>query len=100
MVKDYVAHWLQVCPERVISSSYDELVADPHAQIARILDFLGLPFDEACTAPEKNTSGSGTASFAQVRQPIYQSSTQKWRAYERHLQPLLDFFCRKGLISK
>jgi hypothetical protein len=64
------------------------MVADQKKQTKKLLDFCGLTEDEACLAFHKTERGVSTSSFAQVRQPIYQSSVGLWRHYECQLEPL------------
>lgn len=92
LVHDFVAHWCDRDPQRVTVINYDRLVSDPHTEIGRLLDFLGLQHEVDCFAPEKNTAGLSTASFSQARQPIYRSSSEKWRRFERHLGVLKSHF--------
>jgi hypothetical protein len=69
---------------------YEELVGDLEGQARRILDYCGLPWDDRCLAFHETERSVTTASVLQVRQPIYRSSLQRWRRYERHLGPLLE----------
>jgi hypothetical protein len=54
------------------------------------LDFLGLPWHEACLRFFETTRRVGTASFAQVRRPIYRSSIGRGRSVSPHLRPLIE----------
>ena len=67
---------------------YEELVADQRSQTKNLLDFCGLTWEEGCLAFYKKERTITTASFAQVRQPIYNDSVELWKRYEKHLQPL------------
>jgi hypothetical protein len=67
---------------------YEDLVADTEAEVRRLLDYLGLPFEPACLQFHENTRAVRTASSEQVRQPIYQSAIEHWRNYEPWLEPL------------
>jgi hypothetical protein len=67
---------------------YEELVAYPRAVSQEVLEFVGLPWEEGVLAFHKSERAVGTASVAQVRQPLYQTSVAKWRRYKRQLQPL------------
>jgi tetratricopeptide (TPR) repeat protein len=73
-------------PERYYELHYEALVTDPAAQTRALLDFCGLPFDDACLAPERNTRILRTASVWQARQPIYTRSVGRWRNYAPWLQ--------------
>ncbi|WP_260482765.1 tetratricopeptide repeat-containing sulfotransferase family protein [Sphingomicrobium flavum] len=81
-------HWRGLYGEDMIDFSYDALVADPEPEIRRLLDFLGLPFEEACLKPHAVTGVVRTASSWQVREPLYQRSSGRWQNYEQQLAPL------------
>jgi Sulfotransferase family len=73
---DYVqlmAHWDDVLPGKVLRVTYEEVVADLEPQVRRVLDFLGLPFEEACLNFHQTERAVRTASSEQVRQPIFKS---------------------------
>lgn len=83
-------HWRQVLPETVFDVVYEETVADQEGQSRRILDHLGLPWDDRVLSFHKTDRAVRTNSLAQVRRPIYTDSLERWRRYEKHLGPLLD----------
>jgi tetratricopeptide (TPR) repeat protein len=89
--KGYVAlmeHWDQVLPGKVLRVHYEHLVADLEGQVHRILDFLGLPFEENCLHYYQTDRSIRTPSSEQVRQPIYQSGLEHWRHFEPWLRVL------------
>lgn len=84
-------HWRRVLPAGTLYEiRYEELVADTERQARGLLDYCGLSWDERCLDFHNNKRKVRTASVTQVRQPIYRSSVERWRAYEAHLGPLLD----------
>jgi tetratricopeptide (TPR) repeat protein len=84
-------HWRAVLPAgRVLEVSYESMVADLEGQARRLVDYLGMPWDERCLGFHQNRRLVKTASVAQVRKPIYKTSVARWRPYERHLGPLID----------
>jgi tetratricopeptide (TPR) repeat protein len=83
-----MAHWRKLRPAPLLEVSYEALVAEPEPWTRRILEFCGLPWDEASLRFFDTDRAVRTASFWQVRQPIYKSSVERWRSYERHLGPL------------
>ncbi|MBT5415077.1 MAG: tetratricopeptide repeat protein [Rhodospirillaceae bacterium] len=85
-----MAHWRAVLPKPMLDLPYEELVADQDAVSRRIVDFLGLDWDPAVLRFHDHDRPVQTASFWQVRQPIYKSSVEKWRRYESALGPLLE----------
>jgi len=82
-------HWHEVLPGFVLDVQYEDVVADLESQVRRILDFCGLPFEEACLRFHETERAVKTASSEQVRQPIYSSSVNLWRNYEEHLETLV-----------
>ncbi|BFM10997.1 hypothetical protein R50072_11500 [Simiduia litorea] len=83
-----MSHWQSVLPDRIISVGYEALISNPEQTLGPVLATIGIDFEPACLAFDKNKSASTTASATQVRQKIYRSSMQKWRHYEQQLEPL------------
>jgi hypothetical protein len=86
-----MAHWRDVLPaESFIETDYEAVVDDLEREARRLIEFLGLPWDEACLNFHNNRRVVRTASVNQVRQPIYRTSRGRWQAYAPHLGPLLQ----------
>ncbi|MBS0408439.1 MAG: sulfotransferase [Proteobacteria bacterium] len=88
---DYVelmAHWDAVLPGRVHRVFYEAMVADPETEVRRLLDYCGLPFEDACLRFYENDRAVRTASSEQVRRPIFTEGLDQWRNYEPWLGPL------------
>ncbi|OOG49550.1 hypothetical protein B0E50_05420 [Rhodanobacter sp. C01] len=84
-------HWHRVLPAgTMLDLRYEDMVADTEGQARRLLDYLGLPWDERCLDFHRNKRVVRTASIAQVRKPIYRSSIARWKHFEAQLAPLLD----------
>lgn len=66
---------------RFLPVRYEDVIADQRGQTERLLEFCGLPWDNACMEFHRNAQPVATASAVQVRSPIYSSSVQKWRRY-------------------
>lgn len=89
--QDLMTHWRARLPgNRFIEVDYERVVDDLEGQARRLLDFLELPWDDACLRFYETRRAVRTASLGQVRQPIYKSSAGRWKRYARHLGPLLD----------
>jgi tetratricopeptide (TPR) repeat protein len=83
-------HWKKVLPaDRFLEVSYEALTDDQAAWSRRLIEFIGLEWDECCLDFHQTERKVGTASNWQVRQKIYHTSKARWRNYERHLGPLL-----------
>jgi Sulfotransferase family len=76
-------HYREVLPQSVLSIRYEDLVADFAGETRRILEFLGLPWDDAVLsyAEHAKTRAIATPSYHQVVQPIYRRSVDRWRNY-------------------
>jgi tetratricopeptide (TPR) repeat protein len=88
---DYVelmAHWDAVLPGRVHRVFYEAMVADPEAEVRRLLDYCGLPFEERCLRFYETDRAVRTASSEQVRRPIFTDGIDQWRNFEPWLDPL------------
>ena len=83
-------HWDRVLPGFVLRVQYEEVVGDLEAQVRRVLEFCGLPFEQACVDYHKTRRTIRTPSAQQVRQPIYTSGLEQWRNFEPWLGPLKD----------
>jgi tetratricopeptide (TPR) repeat protein len=88
LYEDLMRHWHEAMPGVIYDIQYEELVADQEQQTRRLLEFCGLPWDDACLSFYKTERRVATASFIQVRQPIYNDSVQLWKRYESQLEPL------------
>ncbi len=91
--RDYVAlmdHFDRVLPGRIHRVLYERMVDDPQGEIRRLLDALGLPFEEACLSFHENGRSIRTASSEQVRLPIFTDAVEQWRNYESWLGPLKE----------
>lgn len=82
-------HWLDVLPsERIIRVSYESLVDRPQPVVADILKQLDLDWQDACMAFHRQERAVATPSASQVREPIYRTSTGRWKQHARALEPL------------
>ena len=84
-------HWRAVLPaDAFYEVQYEAIVADQEGEARKLLAYCGLEWNDACLDFHKTQRQVRTASVVQVRQPIYTSSVERWRKYEKHLGPLLD----------
>lgn len=83
-------HWGEVLDVPIFESKYEELTSDPESRVRAMLDHVGLEFNKSCLEHHKNKSSVHTASAGQVRKPLYKSSQQRWKHYEKHLGPMLE----------
>ena len=85
---ELMKHWEEVLPGQILRVHHEDVVDDLEGSVRRLLDFLGLPFEQACLEFHKNVRSVKTASSEQVRQPIYREGLDQWRRYEPWLSEL------------
>jgi len=90
-------HWNSVLPGVVHTIHYEDVVDDLEKESRRLLEFCGLEWQPQCLKFHENKEASTTASTAQIRRPVYQSSVGKWRNYESQLQPVADILRQAGI---
>lgn len=83
-------HWRDVLPAGAMyEMDYEALVADQEGETRKLLDYCGLPWNEACLQFTRTKNVVATTSVAQVRRAINKDSLAAWKPYAEHLQPLL-----------
>ncbi|MFK7758764.1 MAG: sulfotransferase [Phycisphaerales bacterium] len=85
-----VEHWGEILDIDIFESRYEELTADPEPRIRAMLGHIGLEFHKSCMEHHKSKASVHTASAGQVRQPLYKTSRERWKNYEKHLGPMLE----------
>lgn len=83
-------HWQTVLDLPLLTVQYEALVADQETMTRRMLDFLGLEWEDACLDFHKSERTVATASYDQVRQKIYHKSRARWKNYKPLIAPLID----------
>jgi tetratricopeptide (TPR) repeat protein len=85
---ELMTHFDEVLPGRVHRVFYETLVSGFETEVRRLLDFVGLPFEEDCLRFHENQRLVLTLSADQVNKPLYSSGMGQWRNYEAWLEPL------------
>lgn len=83
--RQLMGHWESVLPIRIHTVDYESLVSAPEPSIRSLIDACGVPWDPQCLDFQNNRRAVRTPSKWQVRQPMYRSSINGWRRFERHL---------------
>lgn len=86
---DLMAYWRGALALPMLEVRYEEFVADPEGEGRRVLEHCGLEWQPACLEFHKRKNKVITMSAIQVREPVHQKAVDKWRRYEKHLDPLL-----------
>lgn len=92
-VKQYrrvMDHWRETIPDRFLELKYEDLVANQESESKRLIEWIGMDWDEDCLKFYESDRLVRTASITQVRQPIYNKSVAKWKAYEPFIPDLFD----------
>jgi tetratricopeptide (TPR) repeat protein len=83
-----MAHWREVLIPAITETRYEDLVESPEDEIRRLVSETGLEWDDRCMQFHEIHTPVLTASYQQVRKPIYSSSIDRWRHFESHLSAL------------
>jgi hypothetical protein len=78
--------------KRIYSLDYELLTVNQESETRQLIEYLGLDWDENCLSPQNNTRSVATASNLQVRQKVYQGSSEQWKKYEPFLNGAFDGF--------
>ncbi len=84
-----MGHWGSVLPPGIFYElQYEELVEDQEKVSRELVGFCGLPWYEGCLDFHLTKRPVRTCSNWQVRQPLYKSSSGRWKRYEPFLGAL------------
>ena len=95
--RELMDHWNSVQPGAIHTVAYEDLVSDVEGEARRMLDFCELEWDSQVLDFYKSAEASTTASASQVRQPVYNTSVERWRAYSEQLQPVTEMLEQAGI---
>ena len=90
-------HWRACLGDALCEITYEDLVKSPAQVGAKVAEYCGLQWSEQAVQIENRSMVSTTASAAQIRRPIYSSSTGRWRRYGSHVEPLRQALRRLGI---
>ena len=91
---DLMKFWYKKFPGKIYDISYEKLTINQESESKKLIKYCGLVWDQKCLEFYKNTRAVKTASSLQVRQKMYQGSSEAWKKYESYIEPLI-----KGLKS-
>lgn len=93
-------HWRELLPGRFIDVVYEDVVADIERQARRLIDYLELPWQDACLEFHRAAAPVATASAVQVREPVHARSVARWRRYQEQLAPTIEMLAAAGLVAR
>ena len=82
--------WHKEFPEKIYDICYEDLTTNQEEMTRKLLEYCELDWDDNCLNFHKNKRPVKTASSLQVREKIYQGSSEVWKKYEAHIQPLIN----------
>jgi len=95
-----MAHWQRLFPGRILEVQYESLVDEQERGTRQLLEFCGLPWDDACLRFENNPAPIATASAVQVRQPMNRGSVGRWRRYREQTADLRKLLVESGIVVR
>ena len=90
LYEDLMGFWTNTLNNEIYKLDYELLTANQESETRKLIEYLGLEWDENCLSPQNNTRRVATASNAQVRQKVYQGSSEQWKKYQPFLNGALD----------
>ena len=89
LYEEMTKFWKERLGENVYEINYEKLIINNENEVKKILEFCEIEFQKECLDHSKNMKTTiSTVSFQQARQPIYKSSINKYKNYEKHLSKL------------
>ena len=82
--------WRERFSDRYHEVAYEDIVSNLEPSARAVIDFLGIPWEDACLQFHEQKSAVTTASAVQIRQPAHTKSIGRWRRYEQQLQTMRD----------
>jgi hypothetical protein len=92
-----MADWRERFPARFLDVSYEDVVRNFEPSARAIIDYLQLPWEDACLHFHKQRAAVTTASAVQVREPVHTRSIGRWRRYQKQLEPMRNALAASGL---
>jgi len=90
MYKGLMDFWHKTFPNQIYDISYEDLTLSQEKETRKLLNYCDLSWDDRCLNFHKNTRAVHTTSGFQVREKMYQGSSEAWRKYEQYLEPLIS----------
>ena len=90
LYKNLMKFWEAQCSHLIYNVNYDLLTINQEDETKKIIEYLGLEWEKGCLAPQENIRSVATASSLQVREKVYQGSSQQWKKFKPFLNGALD----------
>tara|TARA_B100000676_G_scaffold297009_1_gene338058 strand:+ start:148 stop:429 length:282 start_codon:yes stop_codon:yes gene_type:complete len=83
-------HWLSLFDEKILTVNYESIINNTEEIVRDIISYCNLEWQDECLQFHKSKRTINTASNWQVKQPIYKTSNQRWKNYEKFIPELID----------
>ena len=90
LYENLMEFWAKGLSKRIYNLDYELLTVNQESETRQLIEYLGVDWDENCLSPQNNTRSIATASSLQVRQKVYQGSSEQWRKYQPFLNGAFD----------
>ena len=90
LYSELMIFWHELFPNQIYDINYEDLTNNQEKETKKLLKYCELEWDESCLNFHTNKRAVKTASASQVRKKMYQGSSDDWKKYESHIQPLID----------
>ena len=90
LYKDLMNFWQKQYGNFIYQLDYEQLTYNQEKETRNLIEFTGLPWEDACLSPEKNKRSVRTASTQQVRKKVYKGSSEEWKKFEPFLNGVFN----------
>ena len=89
LYEDLMEFWHELYPNKIYDISYEDLTTNQEEETRKLLEYCDLEWDEDCLNFHTNERAVQTASSLQVREKMYQGSSEAWKNYKDYLKPII-----------
>jgi tetratricopeptide (TPR) repeat protein len=90
LYKNLMEFWAKQLPNRIYDADYELFTVNQEDETRKLINYIGLDWEDKCLLPQDNTRSVATASTIQIRKKVYQGSSQQWEKYKPFLNGALD----------
>ena len=90
LYENLMEFWKIQLTDRIYNFDYELLTTNQESETKNLIQYLGLDWQEECLSPQSNNRRVATASNKQIREKIYQGSSQQWKVFQPFLNGVLD----------
>ncbi len=92
LYQDLMRFWEKQFGNRIYNLNYETLTINQEEEIRKLIKYLELKWEKVCLTPQDNKRSVATTSNTQIREKIYQDSSQKWKKFKPFLNGAFNHF--------